>query len=228
SWPERRCAKPKKGEALPKGPSEAPGPAHPTGDRAAMITLAPPVPTRPGDVITLAPNVLSMRHWDRLLGGALYAATPRVPWADAPSAAGDLACSASSSSVSPCGASSRTSACPPRPRHPPERATRPRTWTSSSPPASSTSGWRREMGPRGGGPSPEGPGEGGVRLGRAQLGTRSSASGPGGASSGRYVNARCTRGHLDRAGAFGLPALKTSFRLARRRWVRAVRRSRVP
>src|ERR1019366_6578613 len=133
SVPELRCAKPKKGEALPKGPSEAPGPAHPTGDRAAMITLAPPVPTRPGDVITLAPNVLSMRHWDRLLGGALYAATPRVPWADAPSAAGDLACSASSSSVSPCGASSRTSACPPRPRHPPQRATRPRTWTSSSP-----------------------------------------------------------------------------------------------
>jgi hypothetical protein len=25
--------------------------------------------------------VLSVRHWDRLLGGALYAATPRVDWA---------------------------------------------------------------------------------------------------------------------------------------------------
>ena len=29
----------------------------------------------------LAPNVLSVKHWDRLLGGALYAASPRVDWA---------------------------------------------------------------------------------------------------------------------------------------------------
>jgi len=29
----------------------------------------------------LAPNILSVRHWDRLLGGLLYAATPRVDWA---------------------------------------------------------------------------------------------------------------------------------------------------
>ncbi len=32
-------------------------------------------------VAWLAPNVRSVRHWDRLLGGALYAATPRVDWA---------------------------------------------------------------------------------------------------------------------------------------------------
>ncbi len=32
-------------------------------------------------VAWLAPNVLSVRHWDRLLGGTLYAATPRVDWA---------------------------------------------------------------------------------------------------------------------------------------------------
>ncbi len=36
----------------------------------------------PGDVIALAPNVLSVRHWDRLMGGALYAATPRIDWAN--------------------------------------------------------------------------------------------------------------------------------------------------
>ena len=28
----------------------------------------------------LAPNILSTKHWDRLLGGVLYAATPRVDW----------------------------------------------------------------------------------------------------------------------------------------------------
>jgi len=39
------------------------------------------LPAGPGDVIALAPNVLSVRHWDRLLGGALYAASPRLDWA---------------------------------------------------------------------------------------------------------------------------------------------------
>jgi hypothetical protein len=32
-------------------------------------------------VVALAPNVLSVRHWDRLRGGLLYAATSRVDWA---------------------------------------------------------------------------------------------------------------------------------------------------
>jgi hypothetical protein len=40
----------------------------------------PVVVARTGDVIALTPNVLSHRHWDRLLGGALYAATPRMDW----------------------------------------------------------------------------------------------------------------------------------------------------
>lgn len=30
--------------------------------------------------IVLSPNVLAVRHWNRLLGGALYAATERVDW----------------------------------------------------------------------------------------------------------------------------------------------------
>jgi hypothetical protein len=34
-----------------------------------------------GDVIALAQNVLSIRHWDRILGGVLYATTPRIDWA---------------------------------------------------------------------------------------------------------------------------------------------------
>ena len=49
-----------------------------------VMQPAPDVPevvARPGDVIALTPNVLSVKHWDRLLGGVLYAATPRVDWA---------------------------------------------------------------------------------------------------------------------------------------------------
>lgn len=30
----------------------------------------------------LAPNVLSVKHWDRLLGGLLYATSPRLDWAN--------------------------------------------------------------------------------------------------------------------------------------------------
>jgi hypothetical protein len=33
------------------------------------------------EVIVLSPNVLAVKHWDRLLGGALYAATARMDWA---------------------------------------------------------------------------------------------------------------------------------------------------
>jgi hypothetical protein len=36
---------------------------------------------QPGDVIRLAPNIISVQHWDRLLGGLLYATQPRVDWA---------------------------------------------------------------------------------------------------------------------------------------------------
>ena len=35
----------------------------------------------PGDVDRLTAHVLSVRHWDRPLGGVLYAATPRMDWA---------------------------------------------------------------------------------------------------------------------------------------------------
>jgi hypothetical protein len=31
--------------------------------------------------VLLAPNILSTKHWNRLLGGSLYAASPRVDWA---------------------------------------------------------------------------------------------------------------------------------------------------
>lgn len=45
----------------------------------------PPVPTADllvsGDAERVGPNVLSVAHWKRLLGGTLYAATSRIDWA---------------------------------------------------------------------------------------------------------------------------------------------------
>jgi len=104
SW--RKDIVPKPREARPackEAPSERPGamtpragpkkngsPQRPERPRprassaASAIPQPPNVPAvvaRVGDVIALAPNVLSVRHWDRLLGGLLYAATPRVEWA---------------------------------------------------------------------------------------------------------------------------------------------------
>jgi hypothetical protein len=29
----------------------------------------------------LTPNILSVKHWNRVLGGVLYAASPRIDWA---------------------------------------------------------------------------------------------------------------------------------------------------
>lgn len=45
----------------------------------ASPTIAPPA--RPGEVVVLSPNILSVRQWDRLLGGLLYSVAPRIDWA---------------------------------------------------------------------------------------------------------------------------------------------------
>jgi hypothetical protein len=50
------------------------------GTDTAAAALPRPAATEL-DAQLLTPNVLSVRHWDRLLGGALYAATPRLDWA---------------------------------------------------------------------------------------------------------------------------------------------------
>jgi hypothetical protein len=65
--------------ATEKGTSDEPRPVV----AATTVASAPPpgAPARPGDVIRLAPNILSVRHWDRLLGGLIYATSPRVDWA---------------------------------------------------------------------------------------------------------------------------------------------------
>jgi hypothetical protein len=53
---------------------------------ASQLTLRPSTgatidPTGSRAAVLLTPNVLSVKHWDRLLGGLLYAASPRVDWA---------------------------------------------------------------------------------------------------------------------------------------------------
>ncbi len=35
----------------------------------------------PAKAVLLAPNVLGTKHWSRLLGGSLYASSPRLDWA---------------------------------------------------------------------------------------------------------------------------------------------------
>jgi hypothetical protein len=51
--------------------------------RASDLAMVAPVLRTPGagDVIQLAPNIISVKHWDRLMGGLLYAVQPRVDWA---------------------------------------------------------------------------------------------------------------------------------------------------
>jgi hypothetical protein len=47
-------------------------------DGVMTISVAAPPP---GEVTMLSPNVISVKHWDRLLGGLLYATSPRIDWA---------------------------------------------------------------------------------------------------------------------------------------------------
>src|SRR5208282_1956534 len=56
------------------------GPAMSANDAAMSAEVLRPAPLA-DDVVRLAPNVISVRHWDRLLGGLLYATSPRVDWA---------------------------------------------------------------------------------------------------------------------------------------------------
>ena len=61
-----------------RAPSDAKRtPSH--GSRASPVAIASRA--GPGDVERVGANMLSVRHWDRLLGGVLYAATPRMDWA---------------------------------------------------------------------------------------------------------------------------------------------------
>ena len=57
---------------------DAPGPDAPA---RAELPVAIAARVSLGEVERLSANMISVRHWDRLLGGVLYAATPRIDWA---------------------------------------------------------------------------------------------------------------------------------------------------
>ncbi len=55
--------------------------SQPASFPVSTAAAAPVHPPQRGDVILLAPNVIAVKHWNRLLGGLLYAVSPRVDWA---------------------------------------------------------------------------------------------------------------------------------------------------
>ncbi len=66
------------GRSAPAAPTP---PEAPEASRSHMVIGDVAAPIRPGDVIPDAPNVIAVKHWDRLLGGLLYAVSPRIDWA---------------------------------------------------------------------------------------------------------------------------------------------------
>jgi hypothetical protein len=68
--------------AAPQETMSAAAPPDSEISRAGERDPPPQPPTAPKLTATLlAPNILSVRHWDRLAQGELYAASRRIPWA---------------------------------------------------------------------------------------------------------------------------------------------------
>ena len=67
----------------PSNGSPLAGAPHLSGSAAAAIAASPAIAPDRGelpDVVLLTPNTLGARHWARLLGGLLYATSPRLSW----------------------------------------------------------------------------------------------------------------------------------------------------
>lgn len=81
--PRGARAEPTDSRHLPRASTKvaAATPAHATIS-ASPVPPAPSAGLRPatGAGVVLTPNVISVKHWQRVLGGLLYAATPRVDW----------------------------------------------------------------------------------------------------------------------------------------------------
>jgi hypothetical protein len=73
--------KPKK-QSVTREPKHATSrPAADRSEPAPNVAFASTAPRESANLSYLAPNILSVQHWDRLLGGLTYAATPRMDWA---------------------------------------------------------------------------------------------------------------------------------------------------
>ncbi len=70
---------PKQGETR-STPAALPPASTSTTPSGETVRRSPPE-FFPAGVVLLSASILSVRHWARLLGGALYAASPRVDWA---------------------------------------------------------------------------------------------------------------------------------------------------
>jgi hypothetical protein len=68
----------RRNESLRKDDAARNNPHESTLPAPLPTTMAAPART---EGVLLAPNILTVKHWSRLLGGILYAATPRVDWA---------------------------------------------------------------------------------------------------------------------------------------------------
>jgi putative transposase/transposase-like zinc-binding protein len=76
---DERCTPPQRPSTAIR-PIVAPTRANEIAKPPAPLGPSSPQP-RPSEVVRLAPNILSVQHWYRLLGGALYAIQPRIDWA---------------------------------------------------------------------------------------------------------------------------------------------------
>ena len=81
-WRDRVVPRPPARAPVCKGTPSELGPALEAGDgRAALVLPAPTTTlTTTGAAVQVAPNVLSIAHWDRILEGELYASGSRLDW----------------------------------------------------------------------------------------------------------------------------------------------------
>jgi Putative transposase len=80
--PKKKAATESRGSMRDK-PKRARPQSDAVVEHHSNVTLAShkPQPPETTNLRYLAPNILSVQHWERLLGGLTYAATPRMAWA---------------------------------------------------------------------------------------------------------------------------------------------------
>ena len=81
--PERKASSARTHDDVRRSTGQAPDSPDTRTRAPAQPAETPSAPRqgKEGAAVELTPNVLAVKHWDRLRGGLLYAATPRVDWA---------------------------------------------------------------------------------------------------------------------------------------------------